>query len=186
MITNICVLRSGGDFKPEHVKRLARQVPDLVCLSDVEVDGVTTIPPKYDWPGWWSKMELFRPDIRGDLFYLDLDTLVVKMPFMPGRSTVLRDFGDDKVIGSGLMFLKEKDREAIWDAWIASPEKHMAKHIKWPAGDQGFLLPFLKDAQRWQKVAKVYSYKIHCKRGIPADADIVCFHGKPRPWEVGL
>lgn len=131
-------------------------------------------------------MEMFRPDIKGDLFYVDLDTTVIKMPFMPGRTTVLTDLGDARYIGSGMMFLKDKDRERIWKEWIKDPVKHMAAHTKWPWGDQGFLLPFLKGSQRWQNLIKVYSYKIHCNRGIPADADVVCFHGKPRPWDIGL
>lgn len=184
MVTNICVLRSGGDFKPDHVIRLAKQVPNLVCLSDVEIEGVKTIPLKYDWPKWWAKLELCRPDIRGDLFYLDLDTTVLKMPFMPGRSCVLADFGDPSVIGSGLMFLKEKDRYEVWEDWIQDPERHMIRHDK--KGDQGYLQKHLNLSQRWQRVAKVYSYKFHCLKGIPDDADVICHHGTPRPWEVGF
>lgn len=159
-------------------------VPGLVALSDVPVDGVQTIPLAHDWPGWWSKLELFRPDIPGDLFYLDLDTTVVNMPQMPDGDCVLTDFGDPNVIGSGLMYLTEATRARIWKDWMRAPDAHMRNHKKWPAGDQGFLLPHLKGAKRWQHIAKVYSWKIHCKRGIPADADVVCFHGKPRPWDI--
>nr|WP_145924153.1 hypothetical protein [Halomonas elongata] len=32
-------------------------------------------PLAHGWPGWWSKLELFRPH-GGDLLYLDLDTVV--------------------------------------------------------------------------------------------------------------
>jgi hypothetical protein len=186
MATNICVLRSGGDFLPEHVQRLAGMVPDLVCLSDVLVDGVPVIPLQYEWPGWWAKMELFRPDIKGALFYLDLDTTVLRMPWTPTKDTVLTDFGDPSVIGSGLMFLTEETRARVWEAWITNPARHMAANVKWPAGDQGFLLPFLRNAARWQHQSRVYSFKVHCRKGIPADAEIVCFHGKPRPWSLNL
>jgi hypothetical protein len=185
MATSICVLRSGGDFLPEHVHRLARMVPGLVALSDVPIEGIETIQLQYGWPGWWAKMEMFRPDIMGDVFYLDLDTLVLKMPAMPDSDTVLTDFGDPAVIGSGIMYLTEATRAAIWKAWIQDPMEHIGRHIKWPAGDQGFLLPYLKHAKRWQRLARVYSWKIHCKRGIPEDAEVVCFHGKPRPWDIG-
>ena len=101
-----------------------------------------------------------------------------------GDTTVLTDFGDPNVIGSGLMYLTESTRARIWADWIRCPQAHMDAHVKWPAGDQGFLLKHLKRAKRWQNMAKVYSWKIHCKRGIPADADVVCFHGKPRPWNT--
>jgi hypothetical protein len=184
MPVNLCVLRSGGDYKPEHVQRLATMVPDLVCLSDVPVDGVPCIPLLHDWPGWWAKLELCRPDIDGDVFYLDLDTTVYRMPRMPDRDTCLTDFGDGAVIGSGLLYLTEQTRQAMWATFTQDPQFHMLSHQKWPAGDQGFMLPFLRDAQRWQRIAKVYSYKIHCKKGVPHDAEIVCFHGKPRPWDL--
>jgi hypothetical protein len=30
----------------------------------------------------------------------------------------------------------------------------------------------------------IVSYKKHCRRGVPKDARVILFHGKPRPWEV--
>jgi hypothetical protein len=29
------------------------------------------------------------------------------------------------------------------------------------------------------------SYKTHCTKGVPDGARVVCFHGRPRPHEVG-
>jgi hypothetical protein len=185
MVTKACVLRSGGDFTPAHVQWLARQVPGLVCLSDVEVPGVQTIPLEHDWPKWWAKLEMFGPRLGGDVLMIDLDTVVIRMPAMPTRSTVLRDFSDPSLMGSGLMFVTELDRARIYQAWMKDPAGHMERNQKWPRwGDQGFLYDYLITAQKWQSVAKVYSYKVHCIRQVPEDADIVCFHGKPRPWHV--
>lgn len=184
-MTFACVLRSGGDFKPDHVRWLARQVDGLVCLSDVEVPGVSTVKLKTDWPGWWAKMEMFGPSLSGDVFMLDLDTVVIKPPSIPAETTVLRDFYFPGLIGSGLMFVKQADRERVWREFNKDPEGIMASCQRWPNwGDQGFLMRHLSDAKRWQDCAKVYSYKAHCKAGLPADAEVVCFHGKPRPWEV--
>lgn len=187
-MTPICVLRSGGDFAPEHVQRLARQVPGLVCLSDVEVPGVETWPLYYDWPGWWAKMELFRPDIRGDLLYLDLDTVVLGSlsEFEVGATTVLADFALPGKIGSGFMYLVEMDRPPVWAKWAQDPQRHMREcETQECWGDQGFLQGVLV-AQRWQDVlpGRVVSYKMHCHNGPPKGAKVVCFHGKPRPWEV--
>lgn len=187
-MTPICVLRSGGDFTPAHVQWLAQQVPGLVCLTDTDVPGVKTLPLYYSWPGWWSKMELFRPDIRGDLLYLDLDTVVMGdlSEFDVGRTTVLADFTQAGRIGSGFMYLVEMDRPPVWAAWVQDPERHMRECVtqeRW--GDQGFLQGVLV-AQRWQDVlpGRVVSYKTHCHNGPPRGAKVVCFHGKPRPWEV--
>jgi len=52
-------------------------------------------------------------------------------------------------------------------------------------GDQGFLNSVLKP-ELWQKVlpGKVVSYKVDCQNAIPDEASVVCFHGKPRPWDI--
>lgn len=184
-MTPVCVLRSGGDFGPEHVQWLARQVPGLTCLSDVAVPGVETRPLLHDWPGWWAKMEMFGPALQGDVLMIDLDTVVRELPAAPVRTTVLGDFTEPGIIGSGLMYVTAEDRARVWDAWTADPAGHMASCTRWPRwGDQGFLMDHLADAARWQDSEPVYSYKAHCRGSLPADAKVVCFHGKPRPWDV--
>lgn len=182
-MTPACVLRSGGDFGPEHVQWLARQVPGLVCLSDTPVPGVTTLPLVYDWPGWWAKLEMFGPALDGDVLMIDLDTVVLRMPDEPDETTVLTDFTEPDIMGSGFMFVTAADRARVWGAWLASPEKHMRDNQRWPKwGDQGFLQEHIGGAAKWGD--NVCSYKVHCRAGIPKGVDVVCFHGKPRPWDV--
>ena len=50
----------------------------FVCLSNVDVP-CERIPLKHDWPGWWSCIELFRPDlpVEGRLLHIELDTLIM-------------------------------------------------------------------------------------------------------------
>jgi len=80
------ILRSGGDYEPEDVRRLKACVDKnlqgaygFVCLTD-RPDDVGRIPDvdvmalEHDWPGWWAKMEVFR--LEGPTLYLDLDTVV--------------------------------------------------------------------------------------------------------------
>lgn len=182
MVTNACVLRSGGDFRPEHVQWLAKQVPGLVCLSDVQVPGVKTIPLEHDWPGWWSKMSMFGPSLEGDVLMMDLDTVVLRMP-EASETTVLENYAEPGWMGSGLMFVTAADRKRVWDAWIENPAQHMRECQRWPKwGDQGFLQDHLGSAARWG--ANVRSYKAHCQGGLPEGTDVVVFHGKPRPWDV--
>lgn len=197
MVTPVCVLRSGGDFLPEHVQRLARQIPGLVCLSDATVEGVPCIPLAYKWPGWWSKMELFRPDLSGDILYFDLDTVIVgdlsELASL-GRTTLLSDFYYPERPASGLMYLAESDRAKVWAAWIADPNEAMRKCMR--HGDQQFIGEVLHDAQRFQDVlpGRVVSYKVHVAKGlnkrsigngnVPDGASVVCFHGRPRPWHL--
>lgn len=188
-VTICTVLKSGGEYTPEHVQRLAKQVPNLVCLSDIDVPGVKTVPLKEKLPGWWSKLELFGPAIDGDILYMDLDTTVVGdlTPLLNiNKTTLLEDFYFKGYAASGLMYIKQADKKAVFDAFMADKEHIMLQHKLAPLhGDQGFLNKVL-DCERWQKVlpGKVVSYKADCQGGVPAGASVVCFHGKPRPWDV--
>lgn len=193
----VCVLRTGGEYRPEHVQALARQVPELTVLSDVDVPGVPRIALKHDWRSWWSKLELFRPDVAGDLLYIDLDTVIVgdlsELASL-GRTTLLSDFYYPERPASGLMYLAESDRAKVWAAWIADPKAAMHKCMR--HGDQQFIGEVLHDAQRFQDVlpGRVVSYKVHVAKGlnkrsigngsVPSGASVVCFHGRPRPWHV--
>jgi len=46
------------------------------CLSDRRIPGVFTLVPNEVWPGWWSKLLLFRY-ATGPCLYLDLDVVIV-------------------------------------------------------------------------------------------------------------
>lgn len=182
-----CVMRSGGDYGPEHVERLRGQVEavggTLHCLSDM--DGTL----EYGWPGWWSKMEMFRPDIPGDLFFMDLDSSVVgDLSDMAsiGRPAIMRDVYRPKGLQSSVMFLPEETRRTIWRQWIVCPVGQMRAHRK--GGDQAFLETVDVDWTIWQDElpGQVVSYKADVMaRGLSNRARLVVFHGKPRPWDVG-
>ena len=219
----VTVLRSGGDFNAKHVQALQRQVrqyapwADFVCLSDVDIADVETLPLVHDWPKWWAKMELFDPRLHGDFLFMDLDTVIVGPldDLLAVRElTLLRDFYRDgsrrteglqsslmrvppikEVTATGLMHLRERDRDTPWSDFIKSPAKVIQTTH---GGDQAFLEPyFLRSAKRFQDVTpgQVVSYKVHCCqhvlgkkdpvfRGVPDNARIICFHGKPRPWDL--
>jgi hypothetical protein len=192
-----CVLKSGKDYGVKQARFLIDQLEqyapfhDIVCLTDIEIPGVACLPLKFNWPSWWAKMELFRPDIEGDLLYFDLDTIIVKDisdVLAVDKLTIARDFYRDGVrreegLQSCLMYLPEADRADVWAAW--KPE--LIHHYKAQGvGDQAFLESlWMGKAQRWQDIlpGQIVSYKVHCKTGTPQDARIVCYHGKPRPWQ---
>src|SRR5690606_21480964 len=86
-LTVACVLRSGGVYSPEWVDRLAIQVHHhlrparMVCLTDDKgwSGPYDFVPLAHDWPGWWSKIELFRPGLfSGPVLYMDLDSVLLK------------------------------------------------------------------------------------------------------------
>jgi len=205
--TVVCVLRtqpglSSGVYKPEHVVHLLAQIerhwPYTACslrcvvLTDQVLGlGVEERPLDCPWPGWWAKMMCFAPQHNdlGAILYFDLDTVVVGA--LDGIAavrglTMLRDFYTPTALGSGLMLLPAEVRPAVWETWMRSANVMQRKY----RGDQNFLAAQWPDAsvQRWQDVVPgaVVSYKCHVKgpRRRPAEARVVCFHGRPKPWEV--
>jgi hypothetical protein len=200
------VMRSGGEYKPEHVIRLRDQVmmhlpgADFWCLADCDVPGVQVVPMPNLWPGWWSKMNLFDPAIEGPILFMDLDTSIVgDMAAIAGvdRLAIMRDVYRPAGLQSSLMFLPEDSRRKVWECWIDRPTQWMGIYHR--GGDQAFLERFwLERAARWQDIlpGQVVSYKAHVRKAVrkdrefgdgnlPEGARVVCFHGKPRPWEIG-
>lgn len=190
----------SSEFTPGHVQALYKQIEkyspfvEFECLTDLpKIEGITTRKLRRGWPGWWAKMELFDPELKGDLLFMDLDTVIQGSleDFEPlSKLTLLRDFYRDgkklkEGLGSGLMFLPEKDRHQIWDEFMVNPRLTIRMNAR---GDQHFLETFwLNKAARFQDVlpGQVVSWKVHCQNGVPADARVICFHGQPRPWQVG-
>ena len=200
-ITVACVLRSGGEYGPQHVYGMRRMLNEhlpehtFTCLSDVAALNGVQRPLRHDWPGWWAKMELCRPDITGPLLFLDLDMVVVGdlAPLVAdtSRSIVLRDLyrgrRNRKAVQSCLMLLTEADRAAVWAAWSKDREGWMRRK----RSDQDVYEAVLKDrAAFWQDThpGAVVGYKTDLARGrkpVPEGARIVAFHGRPRPWNSG-
>lgn len=193
MLTVACVLKSGGIYDASWVARLqagvARHLPlahRFVCLSDVDVP-CERIALAHVWPGWWSKIELFK--LLGPVLFFDLDTAIVgdlseiASAAMSGRFVILRDFyrGAD-TFGSGIMAWCADDAAFVYEKFAASPELFMMTCRE--GGDQRFL-EFVFDrpkALRWQDAVpgQIVSYKVHCRGGIPAGARVVCLHGRPK------
>lgn len=195
------VLRKGPEYKPVHVYDFVLQLEmyapphELIVLTDMDVPGVKTVPLKHAWPGWWSKMELFRPDIEGDLLYFDLDTRIVGYlddVFAVDKLTMLRDPYRDgttrpEALGSGVMYLPAADRAEMWEKWRKALQNG---HTHRGRGDQEFLQElWIGRAQRWQDVCpgQLLSYKADVKgKGTPEECRIVFFHGHPRPWHPSV
>jgi hypothetical protein len=87
MLTVACVYWKGNFkgkeiYSADWVVKLQRLVEKnlsiphrFVCLSNTDVP-CERIPLEHNWPGWWSKIELFRPELFDDrVLYLDLDVI---------------------------------------------------------------------------------------------------------------
>jgi len=198
-----CVLRTGGTYDERWVRRLERDVwanlaqhHRFVCLTDIEdwtTDFVEPVPLKHNWPGWWSKMELFRPGLferRQRVLYLDLDTVVLKeldwaVDAIDCELLLLRDFYRPRGFGSAIMGWEAGRFTQLYNQFAADPGGLMGKYKG--RGDQGFIEDRgARFIRAWQEEFpdKIASYKVDCRQGLPGWAHVVCFHGKPRPHEV--
>jgi hypothetical protein len=199
--TVACVMRSGGIYDPAWVRRLKYGVESnttiphrFVCLSDIDIPGVETIPlKKHRWSGWWSKIELFRPELfTGTVLYIDLDSIIVSdlSPLLeyPHEFTMAHNWGisnrDDTYQSSVMAW--NGDWSAIYHMFKQNPSYYMKKLKGGKGGDQEFIPRALaamgKKPQTFKECFSekiVASYKVHkCKDGPPSESCIVTFHGK--------
>lgn len=199
-VTFVCVLKEGGDFFADDVVRLFNSVKrhcsipyEFVCLSDSKLipKRIKSIPLIHNWSGWWSKIELFRPELFNTEYvcYLDLDTVITGpldsliqsrinfsglMPWKHGERK-------RNAICSGVMVWKNKKFSMIYTNFV------YAKHIRLFRGDQDYISNILVKHsiphQYLQKIVKgIYSYKLDTnQKDLPAGAIVIVFHGTPRP-----
>lgn len=200
MLDVICVCKSGGVYDADWVARLKRGLERnlgnhrLRCLSDIEVP-CERIPLHHDWPGWWSKIELFRPGvIENPTLYLDLDTVIVgsleAMREVPAGFAMLRSFWDENMVGSGVMWFGDKVPTGVYNKFSRQADayiQHYELNKNGPyVGDQAFIWDTMgrQVEQINDYFDGIVSYKMHCKKFLPKEAKLVCFHGTPRPTEV--
>ena len=198
MIKVICVLKTGGDYDYEDVLSLKCQIEthvnypyEFACYSDDE--RVATDKLTMDLEGWWSKIEIFEN--TGPCIFLDLDTVLC------GDISILAKYIDESY-GEFLM-LEHFDKSKILEGKAASGV------MAWN-GDFSFLRSDFKEKNKKCRMDQVYivnklrrhgikigfvneiigsivSYRWHSRTsGIPSNAVICCFHGKPRPRTIGM
>lgn len=204
-VTVTCVLRTGADFTEDYVVKLRNAVHrnlhmrhDFICLTDQPIKGICCVPLQHKWPGWWSKIELFRPNLfEGRVLYFDLDTLIVdgidEFAEYDHVFTMLAGFRKTWRRASGVMAW-HGDYSGVYSE--LTKNGHISRIEKEAANDR------LSFDQVWihrqvkqiyhleptvaQNVVGIASYKNNCVKAgqPPPGTKIVCFHGKPRPHQV--
>lgn len=206
MLNVICVLKSGGVYDRDYVHRLKSAVARnldishrFICLVDgireTEFDaerGIQWEPLLHNWPGWWSKVEMWRPDLEryGRFLYLDLDMVVTgslnSIATYHGDAAVTYDFGYDVPSQTAMNFVPGACRE-IWDTFSKNPSYWMEEGDKMTPpfwGDQILTTKaYSGEFDKYQDLVpgQIVSYKIHCGSSLPKNARLVSFHGDPKP-----
>lgn len=194
------VLKKSKEYDVDYLEKVLDSLKtninvevEYVCLSDIDVSKYCKwLKLENGWAGWWSKLELFtHPYLKGkDVVYFDLDT-IIKNDITPlikynHSFSMLRDFYFNHRYGSGVMAWSG-DRSYISEQF--DPIEHPKKYVTsedW--GDQAFIRDHVnQEIETLQDLSlvNIMSYKLaRKKRESLLNADIVCFHGKPRPREV--
>lgn len=201
------VLKSGGIYDVEYVNRLANgirrntTVPyKFVVLSDIYEgynDNVDEVFPLLDsLPGWWSKVELFRPDFYPgeQILFFDLDTIILgnldQIVSHPHSFTALTDFLYPEHIGSGVLAWKQENMGKHYRGFMKNPVHAMSETSR---GDQEWIESVIESPNSFQSLfpGQFISFKLHVVRhrrlpdlGIPKGAKVLCFHGTPKPHDL--
>ena len=205
MLNVVCVLKTGGDFDRRWVDALEKMVWDKVtephrfwCLNDelgptFSPDRIRDVPLGKNWPGWWSKIELFKPGLFPDgepVLFFDLDTVILRdVTHLAGAIdtdlVLLRDFyRPTKGWGTGVMGWTAGCFNEIYETFSQDVRTFTRKF----RSDQHFIQYLVPSGliRFWQDEfpGHLTSYKVHCLDRVPRDAHVVCFHGKPRPIDI--
>jgi len=202
MLTVWCVL-NGTKYTDEDVHILRGMVDcnlaqphRFICLSDRPVAGVTCLIPTEKWPGWWMKLALFRY-AEGQNLYLDLDSVVIgnldglvsEQISLPanwaqsgwgGCQSSVMSWGTVDYRYGGLADTFNVDE-------LESPTSEDCGRYHGLHGDQDYITAQLGNPGDGAVVPMkgIYSYRYHCQNGPPGDAKVICFHGNPKPGQVG-
>lgn len=202
---NVVCLKWGTKYGPEYVNRLYAGIKrnttvgfKFWCFTEDAtglIPEVNVLPLPYAdrLDSWWNKLAMFSPALPfvpgTQLFYVDLDTLITGnidklLTFKTAKMVVLKDFYHGMVksantVGSGLMTWKHGKYCHVWTKFITNPEKHVQQAGTY--GDQWWIEQRVSDLLFWQDLFpdQVVSFKVHCRKGLPPDARIVCYHGRP-------
>lgn len=143
------------DFSLDDVERLYQTVSkhidrpfDFYCLTNSIEEFpsyVKTIPLIYAWPGWWSKMEIHRPDLPpGRTLYMDLDSHCVR------SLAPILDFPGNLVMFDTRI---RKDRQAklAKDGWVL---RYQAATMLFTPGTMAMTITwnkFLMSPNKWMR-----------------------------------
>lgn len=199
------VFRTGGSYNESHVYHIYKsckkniKIPfDFYCLTDMNSNfsnaPIKKIPLVHNWPGYWSKIELFRPNVfqhNQEVLYLDLDTLITNditdIASIRSKFFGMRDFNTLNLLSSAIMKFNPKDFTYIYDTFKSDPNRWM----KCKGGDQEAIHKILRIIPDYiQDVfpRRMAEFLNHCwnpkDKNNPVTIEehhsVVCFHGSPK------
>jgi hypothetical protein len=204
--TIVLVLKSGGDFSFRDVELITNHIngkwvsetrPRIICLWDkasesYDLGNIEILPLTNNYKGTWSRMQLYSPEMEQyrPFLYVDLDTAVIQslerifnLVKDPTKFITLEDFWQKGELATGLVWFPANYEKikTVWDEWSKSQQVQGFRM-------DTFLRKYIQPDLYWQQLTtKIYDFKPKTKlvlNPLPEDADLVCFHGKPRIFQA--
>lgn len=202
-MTWLVVCRSGGDFNLQHAASLRERFInlssgsgwDFACITDTPKEP-WHIPTESKLRGWWSIMESFR--FPGPHILTDLDTILVDdiLPLLRHAESIeenelwgIHDLAHRGEWASGI---------TAWNGdWSCLYKATTPEMVRTYRGNQELTRSLVKDGCKpggqlrylQDEISGIISYKIDIMaKGLsspPAGTRVCCFHGQPRPWDIG-
>ena len=145
----LTVLKSGGDFYPEHVYKIKEMCEEHIkdidfsfyCFTDLDLD-CNTIKLDHNWPGWWSKIEVFRQE--GPCLFFDLDNIICGdisdiVKDLEGVGFAMLDIHWRDIFSSSIMYW-DGNAKYIYEKFKKDPHSYINSAWGKKEGDQGFIL----------------------------------------------
>jgi len=203
--TIVLVLRSGGDFSFRDVELISRHItgkwgsvelPRIICLWDkatteYDLGNIEIKPLNNDFKGTWSRIELYSPEMEKyrPFLYIDLDTAIitsVERMFDLIRNKdqfiTLEDFWQKDRLATGLVWFPANSKK-ISDVWEA---RNQINDTRFRMDE--FLRKVVKPDVYWQQLTDTIKDFKPRERNLlavlPVNTDLVCFHGKPRIYQI--
>ena len=203
--TILLVLKNGRGFGFRDVELIARHIngkwqsdnrPRIICLWDkasehYDLGNIELIPLRNRWQGTWSRMQLYSPEMEQyrPFLYVDLDTAVIRslenifnLVKDPARFITLEDFYQKRQLATALVWMPAGSDKIsnIWKEWLKTRVKGKRMDL--------FLRKVVTPDAFWQDLTNtIYDFKPSKKdklTEVPKNADLICFHGRPRVFDA--
>lgn len=134
------------------------------------------------FPGFWAKVSMFQPGrFSGRVLYLDLDVTVIgsldELAYYPYHFCAIRDYQFPLQINSSVMAWDSSTADHVYSDF--DPEAMERLH-----GDQNWIHEKVNATTFPKRWCPSYKANILPTGKVPADARVIVYHGKPKPWEV--
>lgn len=184
-----------GKSGPKYVNKLYKSLQvyttipfEFYCFTDnPKALKVPTIEfePKFRWN--LNKYQIFAPEfnLEGRVIIFDLDLVMYDniddILNAEYEFACMRNFKGQKAAGGSLISTTVEYGRNLYDR-INSESKIIGNITR--GSECKFINKYIENPTFWQDRHKgIYSYK---HNGIKKDCRILCFHGKPRPHEIGF